>query len=106
MGYHLLLSAPARSDLGGAPAEIPPGGRDSRCWKAGPLSLTSVRVTVTVVLEENAPLRPSMSFTCTTTRCWSRASRSMLGQDVTMIPAHRWDLLGYQRELLEDPEEV
>lgn len=68
---------------------------DSRCWNVGPLSLTSVRLTVTVVEAELPPPRPSRSSAWTTTRYCSLASRSMSGNDVTMMPAGQW---GKQRQ--------
>lgn len=61
--------------------------------KRGGLSFTSVRVTVTDVVPDSPPICPTMSLAWMTSRYWSRASRSMLGRAVRMIPANDTPIL-------------
>lgn len=62
------------------------------CGNFGGLSLTSVRVIVTLVVPESPPMCPPMSFACITTWYSSFASLSMLGRAVLIIPSgKRWE---------------
>ncbi|TNN25980.1 hypothetical protein EYF80_063883 [Liparis tanakae] len=57
--------------------------------KRGGLSLTSLSLTVTVVVPDRPPRWPPMSRACSTTRYWSRVSRSMSGSAVLRTPGEQ-----------------
>lgn len=61
----------------------------SRCLNLGGLSLTSVRVIRTWVVPDSPPMWPPMSLAWMTTSYSWRASRSMFGKAVRMIPDSR-----------------
>lgn len=58
----------------------------SLCGNFGGLSFTSVRVILTSVVPDSPPMWPPMSLAWMTTSYSCRASRSMFGKAVRMIP--------------------
>lgn len=65
------------------------GVRHSLCGNFGGLSLTSVRVILTSVVPDSPPMWPPMSLAWMTTSYSWRASRSMFGKAVRIIPEWR-----------------